>query len=174
MPGSRQDWGDAYAQQSASDFRIYEILIALDCIPVCHSLHYLQMACEKIAKAYQFRDQTTSETRLTTSHVAFSKFMDSFISSPKMRQEYKGRDAQLIRVRQSTRNLAREIEKLAPAVDREHSPSNAEYPWESNEGVVLPCVYTYPNLSSLREPTGLHFLKLIKEAITSFDKLTIK
>lgn len=168
--------GDAFAQQSASDFTVYEMLAASPAAPACHSLHYLQMACEKIAKAYLFRDQAASETRLTTSHVVFVKFMSSYLASPSVKHKYQGRDAQLKRVRQQMLGLAREIEKLAPAVDRDNSPSNAEYPWESEGQVTIPCSYTYPNLSLLRSssPIGLHFLKLIKEAIVDFEKQVIR
>lgn len=109
MSASRNEWAEAYARQSASDFVVYDLLSARGDIPPCHSLHYLQMACEKIAKAYQFRDLPTAETKLTTSHVAFSKFIDAFLSSPRIKGEYEGRDAQFKRFRQTARNLAREI-----------------------------------------------------------------
>ena len=49
---SRTDWALAYARQGHSDFAIYQLL-ALRGVAVCHPLHYLQMACEKIAKAYR-------------------------------------------------------------------------------------------------------------------------
>lgn len=94
------------------------------------------MACEKIAKAYQFRDLPTSQSKLTTSLIAFSKFITVFLpSSPIVKRQYEGRDAQLARFAQRARSLAREIEKLAPAVDQEQSPSNSEYAWES-EAIV--------------------------------------
>jgi hypothetical protein len=47
----------AYLQQGRSDFDIYKKLVD---VPECHRLHYLQMACEKIAKAYRLRDTQTS------------------------------------------------------------------------------------------------------------------
>lgn len=173
MLSNRENWASAYAQQSNSDFTVYLLLASLPDVPLCHSLHYLQMACEKIAKAYQLRDLATSQNKLTTSHVAFLKFIESFLVSPLIKNEYQGRDAQLKRFKQSIRNLAREIEKLAPAVDSEHSPSNSEYPWEFNGEINIPCRYSYPNLSSLRAPIGANFLKLIKEAIINFENITI-
>lgn len=175
MPSSRQDWARAYAKQSASDFQIYEHLLAQPGVPVCHKLHYLQMACEKIAKAYQFRDMATAESKLTTSHIAFSKFINSYLtSSPVVKREYEGRDAQLIGFKKKAHSIAREIEKLAPAVDQEHSPSNAEYPWEQDNNILIPCDYSYPNLSMLHEPVGLNFLRLIKEAIINFNGIIIR
>jgi hypothetical protein len=35
--------------QSRSDWQVYDRLAADPSIPPCHQLHYLQMACEKIA-----------------------------------------------------------------------------------------------------------------------------
>jgi len=177
MPACREEWAKAYAQQSASDFLVYEELSAHSAalnIDQCHRLHYLQMALEKIAKAYEFRDRETSEDKLRGSHVAFSKFIGAYLASPRVKEEYRGRDAQLTRFTQSARNLAREIEKLAPAVDRKQSPQNAEYPWEWDDKVEVPCHYKYPNLSSLQEPAGLNLLKLMKEAIVDFDKLRLR
>ena len=49
MPPSRDEWGSAFALQSRSDWRVYERLAAEPQISACHELHYLQMACEKIA-----------------------------------------------------------------------------------------------------------------------------
>jgi hypothetical protein len=57
-PYTRADWVEAFAEQGKSDLIVYEILrnsernSNLD-VPSCHRLHYLQMATEKIAKAYQ-------------------------------------------------------------------------------------------------------------------------
>jgi hypothetical protein len=174
MPLSRRDWADAYAEQSSSDFNVYRLLFTSPDIPICHRLHYLQMASEKIAKAYQFRDLTSSQSKLTTSHVAFSRFIEGFLSSPQIRNEYQGRDAQLKRFKQSARNLAREIERLAPAVDSEHSPCNSEYPWESGGAIVIPCKYAYPNLALLRDPTGANFLRLLQLAIDNYERIEIR
>jgi len=174
MLADRQEWADAYAQQSASDFEVYEILAGEPSIPTCHRMHYLQMTCEKIAKAYMFRDTKASGTRLVTSHAVFSKFMGNYIASPAVKAQYQGREAQLRSVGTALRALAREVEKLAPAVDSENSPSNAEYPWESDGKVIIPCLYAYPNLSLLRTPSGFYFLKLIKEAIVDFEKQVIR
>jgi hypothetical protein len=69
--------------------------------------------------------------------------------------------------------LAREIEKLAPAVDRVGSPENAEYPWQSGENIVVPCQYDYPQLSLLMTAGGRTFLKLVSRAIEEFKPAPI-
>jgi hypothetical protein len=173
MPPSRADWATAYAAQSASDFALFEMLSSMAGIPRCHLLHYLQMACEKISKAYMFRDTDAAEEKLLTQHVVFSKFINAFFGSAEMRNRYAGKQAQLQIISKVANRIAREIEKLAPAVDRLESPSNAEYPWPSNGGVIVPCSYDYPDLSSLQDAGSISFLKIVKEVIVDFDKLTI-
>jgi hypothetical protein len=173
MPPDRDEWSRAYAKQSRSDFAIYRLLAARGDVVACHPLHYLQMACEKIAKAYRFRDTATVDERLTTEHVAFSQFIMSFLSSAAIKQRYRGRDEQLRQIRKTARVLAREIERLAPAVDRETSPSNAEYPWEQGGRVITPCEFDFSNLSLLRAPGGRTLLRLIELAIVDFEEIRI-
>ncbi|HEX2570817.1 MAG TPA: hypothetical protein VH877_14765 [Polyangia bacterium] len=168
----RTAWAYGYAKQSRSDFALYQRL-ELSGEERCHCLHFLQMACEKIAKAYRFRDTATSEERLTTEHVAFSQFIDSFLASGDMKRRYRDHLEQLLRMRQHARLLAREIEKLAPAVDREGTPVNAEYPWQEGEQIVSPCEYGFPQLELLKGPLGRSFLKLVKVAIDDFEHLRI-
>lgn len=177
MTADRADWAAAYAKQSRSDFAIYALMSAeASGISACHRLHYLQMACEKIAKAYRFRDTSTASEDLLTSHVAFSKFIECFLTSPAMKQRYRGKDARLRNVIRYARKYARAVEELAPAVDRENTPCNAEYPWEDEHGVVVPCEYTYPGhgfLLSPRDPASVDFLKVVRTAIDDFESMAI-
>ena len=179
MAPCRSDWSSAYAKQSESDFSVYKTLCNEELgISVCHRLHYLQMACEKIAKAYRFRDTSTSTEELQTSHVAFSKFIICFLMSHEMKQRYNGKDEQLKRVINSVKKYAREIEKLAPAVDKKNNPCNAEYPWVNDKGtIVIPCEYTYPNYNFLLDPRdndAMTFLKVVTTAIRDFDEIRIR
>lgn len=169
MPPSREAWAGAFALQSRSDWQVYNLLAGEPLLPDCHELHYLQMACEKIAKAYRCRDTTADFVDLLKRHVGFTKFMGSFLSSPSIKEAYRGRDAQLREISRFARGLAREIEKLAPAVDRAGAPENAEYPWESGDKVTSPCQYSYPRLSLLTSAGGRTLLKLIDKAIQDFE-----
>jgi hypothetical protein len=169
----RADWARAYVKQGGSDFAMFRLLSEIPSVETCHPLHYLQMAGEKVAKAYRFRDTDTAEERLTTEHVAFSRFMQSYLGSAEIKRRYAGKDEQLREIVKVARKLAREIEKLAPAVDRDTSPANAEYPWLDSGRVVVPCEFTYPNLTLLTERGGLNFLKLFEVAITDFDQIRI-
>ena len=91
---SRKDWAIAYASQARSDWELYETLQERG-EPRCHQLHYLQMASEKIAKAYRFRDTSTSEDSLLTQHVGFIKFLNAFLKSDRVKQMYKDKTRQL-------------------------------------------------------------------------------
>ena len=169
MPPSREVWASAFALQSRSDWQVYNLLAGEPQLADCHELHYLQMACEKIAKAYRCRDTDADLQDLLKRHIGFAKFMSSFLSSPGIQEAYKGRDAQLREISRVARGLAREIEKLAPAVDRTGTPENAEYPWESGDKVVSPCQYSYPRLSLLTSAGGRTLLKLVDRAIQAFE-----
>lgn len=168
---SRQEWAIAYAEQSASDWNVFQKLTADGNVEFCHALHYLQMACEKIAKAYRFRDTDTAVGTLLTSHVAVSKFIETFLCSPIMMERWTANPHQLRPLRQRCRQLAREVEIMAPAVARTGRPENAEYPWESGKRVQIPASYSYPNLSQLqnqKQTRAIEFLKVIRLAIDNF------
>jgi hypothetical protein len=140
-------------------------------VPACHALHFLQMAAEKLAKAYRFRDTKTDEKSLLTNHVGFQKFLNSFLLSPQMRAAYKGRDAQRESIRQDFERIARAIERLAPAVDRQGTPGNAEYPWLLGGSVVSPVDHDFEEVHLLRTAGGRSFLKTISRA---FDEFTVE
>jgi hypothetical protein len=180
MPPSREEWAGAYARQSQSDFAMDELLsIDMPKTELCHRLHYLQMACEKIAKAFRFRDTTASVDDLLTSHVAFSRCIENILRSPDIKRRYKNRPADLRRLLGRASSIAREIEKLAPAVDRDQSPQNTEYPWEDNGKAITPCGYSFPNLQILFTVRsfpllgGRDFLILVKTIIHDFELIRL-
>lgn len=106
---------------------------------------------------------------LLTSHTGFPEFLNAYLLSPTMRQAYKGRIEQLQSIRRICVTLARAVEQLAPAVDRDAHPENAEYPWQIGDDIVVPIHYSFPNLSLLLEPRGRTFLNFIEQA---FDEYT--
>jgi hypothetical protein len=63
MSEPRRRWADAFLRQARSDLAVYHLLSGRSerDIPRCHALHYLQMACEKIAKAYRIRGRFSSK-----------------------------------------------------------------------------------------------------------------
>lgn len=178
MSSTRGDWAKAFWIQGKSDFIVYELLNAQsrDAVPLCHALHYLQMACEKIGKAYRARDSKAAlhgEDGILGQHVGFVKFIRAFLLSPSIKSSYVGRDAQLQTVMKEATSLARAIETLAPAVDSDTTPENAEYPWEANGCIVIPCEHAFSNLSMLSAVGGGTFLKLLRRAVKDFEKIQI-
>ena len=166
---SREDWAVAYHRQGRSDWNLYLELQGRDDVPPCHSLHFLQMATEKLAKAYRFRDTSTDIAALLTSHVGFPRFLNAFLMSPQLREEYEGRHSQLERLRKDFAPLARAIEPLAPAVDRDVVPENSEYPWERGDDVIAPVDHRFSALELLRHPRGRMLLKFIRRAFDEFS-----
>ncbi len=178
MATEREQWAGAFWRQGRSDFGVYELLAAKSPkeVPRCHALHYLQMACEKIAKAYRIRDTNAElhgEGGLLRCHVGFEKLMRALLLSPAVRDSYQGRTAQLREVNKMVLVLAREIEKLAPAVDDQASPENAEYPWASGKAVIAPCEHDFSRLSLLHEASGRSFLKLLRLALRRFEAIRL-
>ena len=139
----------------------------------CHRLHFLQMACEKIAKAYRLRDAETFTTNDLYSHVAFSKFILYFLRTQQLKERYRAQEAKRRQMERYARILAIEIEKLAPAVDRDQTPENAEYPWIIGETIFVPCRHRYPVSRLLGEQGGRDILKLIEIAIENYPGATL-
>ena len=169
----RQSWAAAFARQARSDWELHHRLATAGEAD-CHALHYLQMACEKIAKAYRIRDLTVDVDELTQHHIGFESFVSAFLLSPAFKEEYKHKSAQFRRTKTEMRRLAREVECLSPAVRREQRPDNSEYPWAAGTVVVAPCDYGFPNLSLLTTSTGRAFLKLVRRAMDEFEDVHIR
>jgi hypothetical protein len=137
-------WRIAFATQSASDLRVYQIFCKQPGLPVCHRLHYLQMHLEKLAKAFRWRLGLDYEQAqdLQSSHNWIEKVI------PPLIREFWGRaglrggpgHTQLKRIRE----ICREIDLLAPAVKAGgRRPDNSEYPWAAVRNgkpiVCIPC-----------------------------------
>jgi len=162
MEPHRTDWAEGFLTQARSDWAVFERLLICKGVEPCHALHYLQMACEKLAKAYQLRNTDADAAELMKRHVGFERFVNAWLRSPTIKARYEGRDEQLQQLIKHAKQLAREVEALAPAADRVQRPDNSEYPWADGAKVVAPCLYAFPNLSLLHQPSGRTFLALIK------------
>jgi len=175
MAADRTEWAKAYARQARSDFSVYALLARNLDVETCHALHFLQMAGEKIAKAFRFRDTGTGLDALLSEHVALSVFIPSFIRSAPVLDRYRTRHGDhrgVSSLAGKLRDLARDIERLAPAVDREQSPRNVEYPWEEGGKVLVPCDYVaFPDLNGFE--AGRTFLRLLEIAIQDFEEVGI-
>ena len=131
------------------------------------------MATEKIAKAYRIRDTHADPDELARHHTGFVEFVSAFFRSPTIREEYRGKDAALKALQKNAEVLAREIQKLAPAIERLNAPENAEYPWEREEVVYSPCSYAYPNLDLLKTAGGRAAMNVLARAFRAYERLRI-
>jgi hypothetical protein len=161
------DWAAAYARQANADFDTWEELQASKEVPECHKLLFLQMACEKLAKAH-LCGKGSDPKGLQASHAYIAKTIPIIVlqqissSSPTPKK--------LRFVAKRAKHLAAEIELLAPAVRRGGQRlDNCEYPWEDAAGEVhVPLDWTFTPSTLLTEPHGPTFLKLVRVAIRRF------
>lgn len=141
----------AYALQSQSDFRVYRLLMQSAGLP----------------------ESDLPGVEECHSHVVFAGFVQNLLKAPEIKSRFRGKDAKRRHLERYARSLAREIEKLAPAVDRGQTPANVEYPWIEGETVSVPCQFSFTSLSKLKDRDGLEFLKLIDIAITDYEKIRL-
>ncbi|MGH7270646.1 MAG: hypothetical protein ACREJ3_09465 [Polyangiaceae bacterium] len=92
----RAQYAVAFHSQAKSDWEVYELLSRTQPSPrPCHSLHYLQMACEKLGKAYRLRHPNANVDVIATRHVGFAQFINDYLRSPAVRLKYLGKTAAL-------------------------------------------------------------------------------
>lgn len=157
-------WQHAYARQARADFAAYEVLRVATHLPQCESLHFLQMACEKLCKSY-LCSRKVEPRFLQTSHGFIASHLPEIFKDQRRRLKLHPLNPRSALVRQ-VNNLSREIELLAPTVDSQRRPDNCEYPWLDGAGeAVVPAEYPFANLSLLSESAGQDLLKIIPSAI---------
>ena len=164
------DWALAYARQAAADFRGWELFeqhpeaAAAD----CHILLFLQMACEKLCKAYLIRVGADPKD-LQASHGYTAKHLPSVIRQQLIDSGEDPRKKQGVLT--LARHLAGEIELLNPAVRRGGvRRDNCEYPWEAGDNVISPLDWTFQPLGLVTAKGGPTFIKLLKGSIERLIK----
>lgn len=172
MRAERAEWANAYARQARCDWRMFELLLGQDNVPVAQVLHYLQMSSEKIAKSYRLTASTLTLEELRATHVIFAKAFSTWLDSP-FGQPLLGRLHDIKAAKQVYRLLARETELLAPSSDASSTPQNVEYPWEARDDAGRPVVrvpcderFAIERVLDPQDRVGFHFLKLLREMIT--------
>lgn len=140
MP-SDSDWARAYAAQALSDLEAREVLLAGGA-DLCHRLHYLQMAAEKVCKAHLVLQNGEESVRKIHGYIAS---VLPIVARNALGFQRQASAWQL----DAIRRFAREIEVLAPACHEEGTrPDNSEYPWQDAQGRVrVPCEYDFPGVN---------------------------
>ena len=158
-----EGWARSYARQALSDLDAREALVKAN-VEKCHRLHFLQMAAEKVCKAYL--TTTNGHDHVRKSHAYVERNLPIIA-----RQFY----AVVSRNRiprweiSEIRRLAHEIEVLAPACDGgERRRDNTEYPWEGARGEIrTPCEYNFPNIDDGNRRI-IRLMRLIRTAAESY------
>lgn len=158
-------------EQAASDHGIL-ILFRHQGVGICHQLHYLQMATEKLSKAYLWRNAKP----IKKSHAGFGLFMRLLTQISQISQQEKlaeifsfGRFEDFQNWVRSALPLVYEVERLAPSLANEGP--NPEYPWPSAKPAVSPIKYEFTVWQQLTESaTGRQLMSIISKAINRFPQ----
>jgi hypothetical protein len=165
-------WAEAYLEQARSDWQMWQ-LIRKQKMPDCHALHYLQMTCEKLGKAFLLEGKSISLQQAVTSHTAFKRFLQIASRHPLLRELFRMNSAQFRAFIRQLLPLADDIEHLTPAL-AQRGP-NVEYPWESpDKQVYAPVHYTFTVMLELHKPHGTNLLKLVNLVQQHFYRLFTK
>ncbi len=152
------DWRSSYLEQAKSDYAMFSLL--RNQAPLCQSLHYLQMATEKLANGFLTR---SGGARYGRTHNAFVKFMRTAKTRPEFQAASRFTQAgQFVAFIDSLLGIAQRVEDLSP--DGEDHP-NPEYPWEVNGTIMMPLEYPFNDLP-LDSPKMVKLLQFIDDCFT--------
>jgi hypothetical protein len=126
-------WRAAYLKQAEDDYVVFRRLNQ-GRQPVHQQLHYLQMATEKLAKAYTCGADNKPPK---TTHTALTRFMRISKGRQELRRQlrYGSNYHAFAAYVDSLLPLAEKIERLAPESSMKRP--NPEYPWEDAQGVII-------------------------------------
>jgi hypothetical protein len=147
-----------YLVQARSDHRAY-LLLTRAGADGCHRVHYLQMATEKLAKAYFWR----AGRPLKKQHDYFLKFLRAVGG--------RGDVGRAVDVKPSEHweaYVERAIKAMAPAVAGDGP--NAEYPWPHAKPECAPATYEFPLCDELETHRGKKFLDVLRRLLDHFEK----
>lgn len=137
----------------------------------CHLLHYLQMATEKLSKAYLWR----SGHAPPKSHTGFVRFLRALLDRSPTELDHialtlgfkhrKDLDAWV----RNIQPLAYALQNIAPA--EAGNGENPEYPWPHEAPTHCPADHSFPLWDSLcHTGRGRKLLDFISKAIERFDR----
>ncbi len=159
------DWARNFARQADADLRAFELYEKYpDALAAeCHKLLFLQMACEKLCKAFVLNAKVHPIEDVQSSHGFVKKHLPTIV---KQEMSYGRQDFERLRwAYEKIRLLAREIEVLNPSMDHDQRPENCEYPWKSGSDIQSPLDWNFEASRLLTLPAGRTFLKILRPAI---------
>jgi hypothetical protein len=136
----------------------------------CHLLHYLQMATEKLSKAYLWRSGKVPPK----SHTGFVRFLKALLDrrQPDLTLIANAlgfkRPDDLDKWVSNVQNLAYALQNIAPTEAR--NGPNAEYPWPHEAPAHWPAGHKFPLWEQLANSgQGRKLIKIIDQAIARFE-----
>jgi hypothetical protein len=142
MASADLQWRKAFALQALSDLEAREYLAETSAHP-CHQLHFLQMASEKICKAYLI--ELGGYKNLKKRHDVIARTFPVVV-----RQVFSSDEAFHLKAGQKVaiKRMAHEIELLSPMCHATDTrPDNSEYPWlDGNGQVQTPCLHAFSSV----------------------------
>ena len=129
-------------------------LLAAPNTPLCHQLHYLQMATEKLSKALT----TEGAARPARTHNALVKFLQTAKARPDFQRAFGyGDHTQFAAVINGLLPQAQLVEDLSPEGPDHPNP---EYPWEAGGNIITPLDHPFASarFDNLRMAKLLKFL----------------
>jgi len=165
MNGAQTLWW----RQARSDYDIFARLRRAG-VSECHLLHYLQMATEKLSKAYLWR----SGNPPPKAHTGFVRFVRVLSDRPDLQRVaiVLGFDNSLglERWANGVLGLAYSLQNISPTESRDGP--NAEYPWPHLAPTACPADYKFDLWALLIDTgKGRKMLDFIGRAITDFDRI---
>ena len=100
MMATIDEWSVGYARQASADFNTFDLMQELD-VPDCHKLQFLQMACEKLAKAHRCGTGTLPEA-LQSSHAQVAAHLPVVLRQQAVFVNFGGPQAREVLARAST------------------------------------------------------------------------
>ena len=156
------DWHTGYLRQAISDYTIFKVLESVPDTPLCHRLHYLQMATEKLAKGFL---TPPNGGAFEYTHKVFKAFLSVALSNQAIRSQV-GMTNQYAAYRSYLREmtpLAETIQNLSPEGDDHPNP---EYPWQDTQGnVISPLDYPFAGLDTRGNPKMQKLLYFVEACL---------
>jgi len=156
-------------KQSESDHAAFQLLRGHG-PAVCHTLHYLQMTTEKLAKAYFWRTGDSPKK----SHIGFVDFL-RFLGHIR-NKKHQVKVAKLFKFSRfvdfqnwltTLSPIAYDLERLTP--DLANDGPNPEYPWPHSKPKYAPVLYSFAIWKTLTSKgQGRDLLRFIQTAVREF------
>lgn len=155
------DWRSALISQAASDYQVALLLKTTRNLPLCHTLHYLQMSLEKFARGLMSPPGSMAEP--PHSHEGAVKLVQFLKYEHPHTQAFRTNlgmgKMQRISYLDGQLTAVQSLERLAPALAKKFGTGiNAEYPWSLHHtpgvihAVLSPVSYDFTSYIS---PTKL-------------------